>query len=176
MLMVQQIGQTKRATSGRAPRRVSAELTVTGRVAAELLVKSAIITAGDIARKTRSGSIRRASRKRGSTTKNCRRLPERTTARYLPSEPMSSPARTWAASWAANATMPSGSVQTRPRIIVKSSSCRPKTPFSSADFSGESFIAAMPNPAAAATSRIERTLPARNGWTILFGITFRTWS
>ena len=35
--------------------------------------------------------------------------------------------------------MPSGSAQTRPRMIVKSSSCRPKTPLRSAAFSGDSL-------------------------------------
>ena len=48
MLMVVQMGSTKRATFGATPARFSAVSMVTGRVAAELLVKKAISTAGII--------------------------------------------------------------------------------------------------------------------------------
>ena len=65
MLMVVQIGSTKRETLGLTPSRFSAEDRVTGRVAAELLVKMAMMTAGLIARKTFSGFRPRISRKTG---------------------------------------------------------------------------------------------------------------
>ena len=48
MLMVVQIGSTKRATFFCIPKRLSADCIVTGRVAALLLVNNAISTAGII--------------------------------------------------------------------------------------------------------------------------------
>ena len=70
MLMVVHIGRTKRAMSLRTPNRCSAESIVTGNVAALLLVKRAISTAGDILLKTWTGFRPRANRKSGNTTKN----------------------------------------------------------------------------------------------------------
>ena len=70
MLMVVQMGRTKRATSGRAFRRVSADRMVTGSVAAELLVKRAMSTAGDMALKTFQGFNLLVNRKRGRMRKN----------------------------------------------------------------------------------------------------------
>ena len=70
MLIVQQIGRMKRATSGFAFMLFSADAIVTGRVAAELLVKSAISTAGSMLRNTRRGLIPRISRNSGRMMKN----------------------------------------------------------------------------------------------------------
>ena len=92
MFIVVQMGRTKRATSGRTPRLSSAERIVTGRVAAELFVKRAISTAGDIALKTFRGFRPRTRRNSGRTTKNCMMFPPRITATYLPSEPTITPA------------------------------------------------------------------------------------
>ena len=80
MLMVVQMGSTKRDTFGATPARFSAVSIVTGSVAAELLVKNAISTAGIIRPKWRMGLRPRANRKSGSTTKNCKTLPPRMTA------------------------------------------------------------------------------------------------
>ena len=102
--------------SGFTFRLFSAELMVTGSVAAELLVNRAISTAGDIAFSTFSGFSPRAIRNSGSTTKNCIRLPPNITATYLPSEPTIMPAVTCAASCAANATTPNGNAQIKARI------------------------------------------------------------
>ena len=52
MLIVVQIGRTKRETRGLTLRRASAEASVTGSVPAELFVKSATAMAGAILRKT----------------------------------------------------------------------------------------------------------------------------
>ena len=70
MLIVVQIGNTKRATLLEAPSLFSAEDMVTGSVAAELLVKSAINTAGIMLANVRNGLSPRAKRKSGSTMKN----------------------------------------------------------------------------------------------------------
>ena len=91
MLMVVQMGRTKRETFGFTPSRFSAEESVTGRVAAELFVKRAITTAGLIARKTFSGLMPRARRNSGRTMKNWTAFPARITAAYFPSEPRMTP-------------------------------------------------------------------------------------
>ena len=91
---------------------------VTGRVAALLLVKSAMSTAGDMALKTFQGFNLLVNRKRGRMRKNWMRLPPRMTATYLPKEPTATPAEISAESCAANATMPRGSVQIRARMRV----------------------------------------------------------
>ena len=122
MLMVVQMGRTNRATSGRAFSFISAERMVTGRVATELLVKSAISTAGHMALKTFQGFRPRARRKRGRTMKNWMRLLHRMTATYLPMLPATTPADTCAESWAEKAMMPRGSVQMSPRMSRKRSS------------------------------------------------------
>lgn len=94
MLIVVQIGRTKRETFGLTFRLTSAEASVTGSVPAELLVNSATAMAGDIFLKTASGFRPRASRKSGRTMKNWMVLPPRTTATYLPSAPTMTPACT----------------------------------------------------------------------------------
>ena len=65
MLMVVQMGSTKRAISLRTPKRCSADSIVTGRVAALLLVKRAIKTAGIIRPRTWMGFRPRAKRNSG---------------------------------------------------------------------------------------------------------------
>ena len=122
MLTVVQMGRTNRDTFGSTPSRCSAEDNVTGRVAAELLVKRAITTAGLIALNTFSGLIPRASRNKGSTTKNWTALPARMTAAYLPSEPRMTPPLSCAASCAAKAAIPNGKVQMSALISTKNSS------------------------------------------------------
>ena len=122
MLMVVQMGRTKRETEGFALRFCSAEARVTGRVAAELLVKSATATAGDILRKTWRGFSPRRIRKRGNTRKNWMKLPPSTTMVYFPRAPMMTPASIWAESCAENARMPMGRTLSRPRMRMKRSS------------------------------------------------------
>ena len=122
ILMVVQMGSTKRATRGSTPSRSSALCIVTGSVAALLFVKRAIKTAGIIARSACNGLMPRANRNRGSTTKNCNALPPRMTATYLPSEAKATPAESWEESWAEKATMPKGNVQISQRISRKSNS------------------------------------------------------
>ena len=92
ILMVVQIGKTKRATFELTPSRLSAVSMVTGKVAAELLVKSAISTAGIILPSVRNGLMPRERRKRGRTMKNCMQLPPSITRMYLPSESAATPA------------------------------------------------------------------------------------
>ena len=70
MLMVVQMGSTKRATRLLTPSRCSALSMVTGRVAAELLVKRAISTAGIMAPSTLTGFRPRSNSSIGNTTKN----------------------------------------------------------------------------------------------------------
>ena len=70
MLIVVQMGNTKRATLELTPSRLSAVSIVTGNVAAELLVNSAMSTAGVILPSVRSGLMPRERRKRGRTMKN----------------------------------------------------------------------------------------------------------
>ena len=125
MLMVVQMGNTKRATRGETPFRFSADSMVTGNVAAELLVKRAMSTAGDMALNVFSGLMPRAKRNSGSTMKNWMALPPMMTATYLPSESMTTPAVTCADSCAAKATMPTGRVQMSHLMSIKSNSCNP---------------------------------------------------
>ena len=70
MLIVVQMGSTKRAISLRTPTRCSADSMVTGRVAALLLVKSAISTAGIIRPKMWMGLRPLAKRNKGRMMKN----------------------------------------------------------------------------------------------------------
>ena len=70
MLMVVQIGSTKRETALLTFKFCSAEAMVTGRVPAELLVNRATATAGDIFLNTSIGFRPLASRKIGRTMKN----------------------------------------------------------------------------------------------------------
>ena len=175
MLMVQQIGSTKRATSSFAFKLFSAEATVTGRVAAELLVKSAISTAGSMQRNTLMGLMPRTSRNSGRMMKNWIRFPPSTTATYLPSEPMMKPADTCAESWAAKATMPSGRVQTSPLISANSTSCMPRIPFSRTWMFSDSLFMERTRPTATATSRMLNTFPEESGARMLFGMTERMW-
>ena len=65
MLMVVQIGNTNRDTLLDTPILVSAVFMVTGRVAAELFVKSAINTAGIILLSVRTGLMPLANRNNG---------------------------------------------------------------------------------------------------------------
>ena len=125
MLMVQQIGSRKRAMDGLMRMFCSADAMVTGRVAAEDLVKRATARAGDMRLKTLTGFRPRAARKSGSTMKNWMKLPPMTTAVYLPRAPTMTPAATCADSWAAKARMPRGRTQSRARIRVKRTSCAP---------------------------------------------------
>ena len=92
ILIVVQMGSTKRATFELTPRRLSDVSIVTGNVAAELLVNNAINTAGIIFDKTCKGLSPRESRNRGRTTKNCMQLPPTMTRIYLPSESAATPA------------------------------------------------------------------------------------
>ena len=70
MLIVVQMGRTKRATLGFTPNLFSADSIVTGKVAAELFVNRAISTAGDIFPNTRKGLRPRLRRNNGRTIKN----------------------------------------------------------------------------------------------------------
>ena len=80
MLIVVQMGSTKRAIRGSTPSLRSADSIVTGSVAALLLVKSAIITAGIMLLSTRMGLSPRTVSSSGSTTKNCTTFPPSTTS------------------------------------------------------------------------------------------------
>ena len=122
MLIVVQIGSTKRAMFLRTPRRFSAVSIVTGRVAALLLVKSAMSTAGVILPNTCTGFKPLDKRNKGRTTKNWITLPPITTNTYFPMESATTPAEIWAESYAEKATMPSGSVQISPRMSRNNSS------------------------------------------------------
>ena len=173
MLMVVQIGSTKRETRGFTFTFCSAEARVTGRVAAELLVNSATAMAGDIFFITSIGFRPRASRNRGSTIKNWNRLPPMTTAVYLPRAPTMTPASIWAASWPAKARMPMGRMYRMARIRVNSTSCRPLMPFSSTSRFSVFGIKAMARPTAAAINSTDKTLPDRKGFRTLLGTTER---
>ena len=173
MLIVVQIGSTKRATRGFALRRVSAEASVTGSVPAELFVKSATASAGAIFLNTWMGLRPRASRNSGSTTKNWMTLPPSTTAVYLPSAPTMTPASICAESCAEKARMPSGSAQSSARISVKSTSCAPSMLLRSTARFSVFGMNASARPTAAAMSMTESTLPERNGCSRLFGMTVR---
>ena len=94
ILMVVQMGSTKRAIFERMPRRFSAVFIVTGNVAALLLVKSAISTAGIILLNTRIGFRPRDKRNNGNTTKNWMTLPPKTTNTYFPMLSATTPAET----------------------------------------------------------------------------------
>ena len=176
MLMVVQIGSTKRDTRGLTFTFCSAEARVTGRVAAELLVNSATARAGDIFFMISTGFRPRASRNSGSTMKNWSRLPPMTTAVYLPSAPTMTPASIWAASWPANAKMPTGSTYRMARIRVNKTSCRPLMPFSKTSRFSVFGIKARARPTAAAMNSTDSTLPDRKGYKILLGTTERKWS
>ena len=171
MLIVVQIGSTNRDTLGSTPSLFSAEDRVTGRVAAELLVNSAITTAGAIALKTLRGFIPLTKRNNGNTMKNWIAFPARITAVYLPSEPTIIPPLSCPTSWAEKATIPIGNVQMRALIKVKKSSCSPEIPFTTTLFPSVSGIHASANPTAMAISKIERTFPDRNGAITLLGMT-----
>ena len=80
MFIVVQIGRTKRETRLSTPIRSSAVCMVTGSVAAELLVSSAMTTAGIIWRRALRGFMPLTMRNRGRTTNIWRRLPPRMTA------------------------------------------------------------------------------------------------
>lgn len=129
MLMVVQMGSTKRETFFDTLSQSSAVCIVTGSVAAELLVKSAISTAGIILPKMRIGFKPLIMRNNGRMIKNWMILPPRMTATYLPSEDITMPAENWAESWAAKDTMPRGNAQMRLWMSIKSRSCKPKRPF-----------------------------------------------
>ena len=75
MLMVVQIGNTKRETLLETPNLSSAVCIVTGNVAAELFVNRAINTAGIILPKVRTGFKPLAKRKSGRIMKNWMTLP-----------------------------------------------------------------------------------------------------
>ena len=92
MLMVVQIGSTKRETALLTFIFCSAEAIVTGRVPAELLVNRATATAGDIFLNTSIGFRPLASRKIGRTMKNCTQLLAMITRVYLPRAPTITPA------------------------------------------------------------------------------------
>ena len=163
MLMVVQIGSTKRATLLSTPRRSSDVCIVTGSVAAELLVNRAMSTAGIMRRITCTGLSPRAMRNSGSTTKNCSRLPLSITATYLPIEATTVPADTSAESCAANATMPTGSTVMSQRMSRDTTSCNADSPRMSNCLLSPSGILASASPTATAMSSTESTLPSMNG-------------
>ena len=70
ILIVVQIGNTKRATEGWAFKLSSADANVTGNVAAEDFVNNATATAGDILRNTSIGFKPRNNKNNGITIKN----------------------------------------------------------------------------------------------------------
>ena len=176
MLIVVQMGNTKCATLGEMPNLSVAVCKVTGSVAAELLVKRAISTAGIILPSVRMGLMPRTKRKSGRTMKNCTTLPPSITATYLPSDSITMPAENCAVSCAAKATMPSGKAHISPRIRSESRSCIPKSAFISTSFFPDCGILAKAMPAAADRSSTDSTLPSENAFTTLLGITPRMWS
>ena len=154
----------------------SAVATVTGNVAADDLVNSAMSSAGVIWRMTLYPLTPRRKQKSGKITKNWMKLPPSTTSTYLPIDPTTTPADICAASCAANATMPTGSAQMSPLMSPKKTSCNPASALCSVrTFSlfFPSTAIAMPMPAEMRT--IARTFPPRNGFTRLFGIALRMW-
>ena len=173
ILMVVQMGRTKRETLGFALRFFSAEARVTGSVPAELLVKSATAMAGDIFLNTSKGLRPLAKRKSGSTIKNWMALLAMMTKVYFPKAPTMTPASICAESWAAKARMPTGRTVRSALIKVKSSSWKPWMPFRSVSLFSVRGMKARPKPKAAAMSITESTLPDRNGCSILFGTTFK---
>ena len=176
MLIVVQIGSTKRVTRRSRRRFCSAEASVTGSVPAELFEKRATASAGNMPFRTRSGLIRRARRKSGSTTKNCSRLPVTTTATYLPREPTITPASIWEDSWPAKARIPTGRMKRSARISVKRSSWSPKITRSRESRPSVRGMKARARPTATAITRTESTLPSRKGCRTLSGTTDRKWS
>ena len=169
ILMVVQIGSTKRDTRLLTPRCSSDVCMVTGSVAAELLVKSAISTAGIMPRITFTGFMPRDIRNKGSTTKNCNTLPPNITATYLPIDCITIPADTSADNCAAKASMPSGRACISQWMSVDTRFCSPVSPFISVRLPSFSGIRAKAMPTATAISRMERILPSINGCTILAG-------
>ena len=176
MLMVVQIGNTKRETWLETPSLSSAVCIVTGNVAAELFVNRAINTAGIILPSVRTGFKPLAKRKSGRMMKNWMTLPPRITATYFPREAITIPAENWAESCAAKATIPRGRAQINPWISMKSRSCNPNNPFITTSFLSLDGILVKAIPAAAAKIRIESTFPSANGLMMLLGITPRIWS
>lgn len=176
MLMVVQIDNTNRETLLDTPILVSAVFMVTGRVAAELFVKSAINTAGIILLSVRTGLMPLANRNNGKTMKNWMTLPPKMMATYLPNESITIPAENCAESWAAKATIPKGNAHIKPLISMKSKSCNPNSPFTTTSFLLLCGILAKAIPAAAAKSKMESTLPSANGLMILLGMTPKIWS
>ena len=163
MLMVVQIGSTKRATLLSTPSRSSEVCIVTGSVAAELFVNRAMSTAGIMRRITCTGLSPRATRNSGSTTKNCSILPPNITATYLPIEATTVPADTSADSCAANATMPTGSTAMSQRMSRDTTSCSALSPRISSTLFSPSGIFANAKPTATAMSSTDSTLPSING-------------
>ena len=153
------------------PKRRSAVSIVTGNVAALLLVKRAMSTAGIMRPNTWIGLRPRINRNRGRTTKNWMTLPPKTTSTYLPMESATTPALTWADNWAAKATMPNGSVQMSQWISRKSSSCKPDMNFTTTALFSDSGSFERPMPTAKANNNSESTLPSKKGRTMLLGMT-----
>ena len=170
------MGSTKRETLFDTPILSSAVCIVTGSVAAELFVKSAISTAGIILPKVRKGLIPLANKNSGNTIKNCMTLPPNMTATYLPSDAITIPAENWADSCAAKATMPRGKAHISPWMSVNSKSCKPNRPFTTTSFLSFCGIFAKAMPTAAASRSMESTLPSAKGFMMLLGITPRMWS
>lgn len=79
-------------------------------------------------------------------------------------------------SWAAKARIPMGNVHINPRISINNTSCIPKRKLTTDFLWGVSVICDRAMPTAAARSNSESTLPSRNGFTILLGITLSKWS
>ena len=171
MLTVVQIGSTKRDTLLLTPTLCSAFSIVTGRVAAELLVKRAISTAGIMARKVLRGLMPLHSRKMGSTMRNCVRLPPMITSTYFPNESNTMPPPISATSCAAKATIPIGSTAISQRISTKRSSCSPLSRLSRVCFGLLSGMRESAMPAAKHIISRASTLPSSNGRTTLSGMT-----
>ena len=108
--------------------------------------------------------------------KNWMALPARITAVYFPREPRIIPPLSCPESCAAKAAIPSGRVQMSARIRVKKSSWRPCMPFTTTPFPSLSGIKERASPTATAMRRMDMTLPERNGWMTLVGITEMIWS
>ena len=59
---------------------------------------------------------------------------------------------------------------------VNRTSCKPRRPFRRTARFSVLGMKARARPTAAAMSMTERTLPDKNGWSMLFGMTDRKWS
>ena len=169
MLIVVQIGKTKRATLGETFRLFSALCIVTGKVAAEDLEKKARVKAGSMAFATLIGFRPRKRSIKGKMMSICTKLAVRTVAKYEP--PTLTPALISDISCETKPKIPIGRNKIIQLMSLKSVACRPSKKFKTVDFPADSSGKCdKAKPKAAAIKRTARTLPERKGAMTLLGM------